>query len=244
VEGAWAINPSQKSLLAFLSEQLNATVKVCSRTPGSILNRAVSCHGLSISCWILSSSMCVPPSNLAFREIWFCTMIFLNKKSIIFWDMTSCSLVEIFQRLGWKLFLQLQVLRMWREKKQENREIPYCFLSLSTYHYNPEDDCSNSFCSVGKLVWRYIPGGNTFAFEFGYLHVLKFLFCWNFCAQKCNNNHTRLETHENPLLKKLLLREENRQLKINWPIDLIWGIGDSPLDDSPSRYCNNHNISL
>jgi hypothetical protein len=39
--------------------------------------------------------------------------------------------------------------------------------------------------------------------------------------QKCNNHHTRLETHENPLLKKLLLREEKRLLKRNWPIDLI-----------------------
>jgi hypothetical protein len=37
----------------------------------------------------------------------------------------------------------------------------------------------------------------------------------------CNNHHTRLETHENPLLKKLLLREENRRLKGNWPIDPI-----------------------
>jgi hypothetical protein len=39
--------------------------------------------------------------------------------------------------------------------------------------------------------------------------------------QKCNNHHTRLETHENPLLKQLILREENRRLKRNWPIDLI-----------------------
>jgi hypothetical protein len=39
--------------------------------------------------------------------------------------------------------------------------------------------------------------------------------------QKCNKHHTRLETHETPLLKKLLLREENRRLKRNWPIDLI-----------------------
>jgi hypothetical protein len=45
-------------------------------------------------------------------------------------------------------------------------------------------------------------------------------------------------------LKTLLLGEENRLLKRNWPIDLIWGTGDSPLDDSPSRHCNNHNISL
>jgi hypothetical protein len=34
--------------------------------------------------------------------------------------------------------------------------------------------------------------------------------------QKCNKHHTRLETHENPLLNT----EENRQLKRNWPIDL------------------------
>jgi hypothetical protein len=32
---------------------------------------------------------------------------------------------------------------------------------------------------------------------------------------------TILETHENPLLKTLLVREENRRLKRNWPIDLI-----------------------
>jgi hypothetical protein len=29
------------------------------------------------------------------------------------------------------------------------------------------------------------------------------------------------QTHENPLLKTLLAREENRRLKRNWPIDLI-----------------------
>jgi hypothetical protein len=39
--------------------------------------------------------------------------------------------------------------------------------------------------------------------------------------QKCNNHHTRLETHENPVLKTLLVSEENRRLKRNWPIDLI-----------------------
>jgi hypothetical protein len=39
--------------------------------------------------------------------------------------------------------------------------------------------------------------------------------------QKCNNHHTRLETHDNMLLKKLILREEKRRLKGNWPIDLI-----------------------
>jgi hypothetical protein len=39
--------------------------------------------------------------------------------------------------------------------------------------------------------------------------------------QKCNKHHTRLETHENPLLKTLLLREENRLLKRDGPIDLI-----------------------
>jgi hypothetical protein len=39
--------------------------------------------------------------------------------------------------------------------------------------------------------------------------------------QKFNKHHTRLGTHENPLLRTLLLREENRRLKRNWPIDLI-----------------------
>jgi hypothetical protein len=38
--------------------------------------------------------------------------------------------------------------------------------------------------------------------------------------QRCNKHH-RLETHVNPFLKKLLLREENRRLKRNWPNDLI-----------------------
>jgi hypothetical protein len=36
--------------------------------------------------------------------------------------------------------------------------------------------------------------------------------------QKCNKHHTRLGTHENPLLKT---REENRRLERNWPIGLI-----------------------
>jgi hypothetical protein len=39
--------------------------------------------------------------------------------------------------------------------------------------------------------------------------------------QNCNKHHIKLETHENPLLKTLLLAEENRRLKRNWPIDLI-----------------------
>jgi hypothetical protein len=39
--------------------------------------------------------------------------------------------------------------------------------------------------------------------------------------QKCNKHHTTLETHENPLLKTRLVREENKQLRRNWPIDLI-----------------------
>jgi hypothetical protein len=52
--------------------------------------------------------------------------------------------------------------------------------------------------------------------------------------QKCNNHHTRQETHENPLLKTLLVREENRRLKRKWPIDLILGTGNSPLDDFSS----------
>jgi hypothetical protein len=42
-----------------------------------------------------------------------------------------------------------------------------------------------------------------------------------FIHQKCNKHHTTLKAHENPLLKTLLLREENGRLKRNWPIDLI-----------------------
>jgi hypothetical protein len=33
--------------------------------------------------------------------------------------------------------------------------------------------------------------------------------------QQCDKHHTTLETHENPLHKTLLVREENRRLKIN-----------------------------
>jgi hypothetical protein len=33
--------------------------------------------------------------------------------------------------------------------------------------------------------------------------------------QKCNKHHTTLEAHETPLLKTLLVREENRRLKRN-----------------------------
>jgi hypothetical protein len=39
--------------------------------------------------------------------------------------------------------------------------------------------------------------------------------------QKCNKHHTTLVTHVNLLFKTLLVREENRRLKRNWPIDLI-----------------------
>jgi hypothetical protein len=52
--------------------------------------------------------------------------------------------------------------------------------------------------------------------------------------QKCNKHHTTHVTHVNPLLKILLIREENKRLKRNWPIDLISGTDDSPLDDFSS----------
>jgi hypothetical protein len=77
------------------------------------------------------------------------------------------------------------------------------------------------------------------------LHAdLGILYLHDVIHQEYNKHHTTLETHENPLLKALQLREENRRLKRKWPIDLISGTGDSPLDDCPSRHCNNHNISL
>jgi hypothetical protein len=45
--------------------------------------------------------------------------------------------------------------------------------------------------------------------EYVVIHALKAL-----ASIICDN-------HENPLLKKLLLREENKRLKRNWPIDPI-----------------------
>jgi hypothetical protein len=39
--------------------------------------------------------------------------------------------------------------------------------------------------------------------------------------KKCNKYHTTLVTHVNPLLKTLLVKEENRLLKRSWPIDLV-----------------------
>jgi hypothetical protein len=54
------------------------------------------------------------------------------------------------------------------------------------------------------------------------LHAdLGILYVQDVIHQKCKNHHTRLEIHENPLLKTLLVREENRRLIRNWPIDLI-----------------------
>jgi hypothetical protein len=47
--------------------------------------------------------------------------------------------------------------------------------------------------------------------------------------QKCNNHYTRLGTNVNPLLKKNSLKRRKQTTH------LIWGTGDSPLDESPSR---------
>jgi hypothetical protein len=39
--------------------------------------------------------------------------------------------------------------------------------------------------------------------------------------QRSSKHHNKIKTHENPLLKMLLARDDNRQLKRNWPVDLI-----------------------
>jgi hypothetical protein len=39
--------------------------------------------------------------------------------------------------------------------------------------------------------------------------------------QRSNKHHNKIKTHENPLLKTLLAKDDNRRLKRNWPIDLI-----------------------
>jgi hypothetical protein len=37
--------------------------------------------------------------------------------------------------------------------------------------------------------------------------------------QRTNKHHNKIKTHENPLLKTLLARDDNRRLKRNWPIE-------------------------
>jgi hypothetical protein len=54
--------------------------------------------------------------------------------------------------------------------------------------------------------------------------------------QRSNKHHNKIKTHEKPLLKTLLARHDNRRLKRNWPIDLIYGTEVSPLDDTSSCY--------
>jgi hypothetical protein len=61
---------------------------------------------------------------------------------------------------------------------------------------------------------RYVSNGTLHA-DLGITYVKDVI------HQKCNKHHTTLVTHVNPLLKTLLVREKNRRLKINWPIDLI-----------------------
>jgi hypothetical protein len=39
--------------------------------------------------------------------------------------------------------------------------------------------------------------------------------------QRSNKHYNKIKIHENPLLKTLLARDDNRPLKRNWPIDLI-----------------------
>jgi hypothetical protein len=38
--------------------------------------------------------------------------------------------------------------------------------------------------------------------------------------QKSNRHHIKIVTHEDPLIRALSTRENNRRLKRNWPIDL------------------------
>jgi hypothetical protein len=39
--------------------------------------------------------------------------------------------------------------------------------------------------------------------------------------KRSNKHHNKIKTHENPFLKTLLTRDDNRRLKRNWPVDLI-----------------------
>jgi hypothetical protein len=53
------------------------------------------------------------------------------------------------------------------------------------------------------------------------LHTDLGMYVQDVIHQKRNKHRTTLETHETPLLKTLLVRDENRRLKRNWQIDLI-----------------------
>jgi hypothetical protein len=75
--------------------------------------------------------------------------------------------------------------------------------------------CSVCLFANGKLLERNLTSSVTLHADLGTSYVHEVI------HQKCNKHHSRLVTHENPLLKTLLLREENRRLKRNWPIDLI-----------------------
>jgi hypothetical protein len=43
----------------------------------------------------------------------------------------------------------------------------------------------------------------------------------NVIQQRSIKHDNKIKTHENPPLKTLLARDDNRRLKRNWPIDLI-----------------------
>jgi hypothetical protein len=51
--------------------------------------------------------------------------------------------------------------------------------------------------------------------------VLGIYFVQDAIQQRSNKRHNKIKIHENPLLKTLLARDNNRRLKRNWPIDLI-----------------------
>jgi hypothetical protein len=67
------------------------------------------------------------------------------------------------------------------------------------------------------MVWNY--GAVSFATLHADLGIL--VYVQDVIHQKCNKHHTTLENHENPLLRTLLVTDENRLLKRHWPIDLI-----------------------
>jgi hypothetical protein len=133
-----------------------------------------------------------------------------------------------------------------RRHKQETPDPKHCLSIVSCCQHIPYIFCINvsiiqrSHSKILRMIvdapW-YVSNATLHA-DLGISYVQVAI------HQKCNKHHTTLETQENPLLKKLLLWEENRWLKRNWPSDLIWGTEDSPLDDFSSWHCNKHNISL
>jgi hypothetical protein len=101
----------------------------------------------------------------------------------------------------------------------ENKLIIYNIIIIPIWTYSLElwGCASKSNISIIKRsqskILRMIVDAPWYVFN-ATLHVdLGISYVQNVIHQKCNNHHTRLETHVNPLLKKLLLKKKTDDSK-------------------------------